>query len=471
MEKSFFKKAASSISKKWKELTGQKGEENEEQFVFEEDAPTPAPEPVTPKPEPTGFGEQLSIDLAAKAEEEPVTPTPKKVAPPPVEKEPDDDPKEETREEGPDACEKVIGFNEETGNYLVVHYRRGFEARLIQANPEIKRYYSDLKNALLTYEGTKSRLSWTSDNFHNGRRQVAKINVKSGLLVLYLAIDPKSLEGTVYRGRDVSDKKKYEDTPFEYKIRTPRKLKWGIELIEKTSDGMGLTKNAPDPVDYVKKYAFETTEELVNRGLIKETMTEESPSDLSPELLRRSGETFGTVEPDEPILPASDEPYDEPAEEAVIEPEPAVDLAPIEESVSEEPREGKPEEPVKEVKRRPLPEIEVERIDIEAEAAKTPDPSEQEKAPEFQEPDPSTMAQIDIDEVQGMYRPGEVVNLLSLKAKSLVDPRSATLRVVSSSGEALPKPLKVEAERFSLSAMQAICLGDGDVILLQWKKN
>ncbi|MBQ7173154.1 MAG: hypothetical protein IJR88_03470 [Clostridia bacterium] len=566
MEKNFFKKAVSSLSKRWKELTGQGAEEQEESFVPVTEEPVTQPEAPAPEPEPTKFGEQLSIDLAAKQEEvekEPqVTPTPSKkqvvssapvaeeapAAPvaepvpkvepavaepapaakpakeaPKAEEEASDaeDQKEDAKEEGPDACEKVIGFNEETGNYLVVHYRRGFEARLIQANPEIKRYYSDLKNALLTYEGTKSRLSWTSDNFHNGRRQVAKINVKNGLLVLYLAIDPASLEGTVYRGRDVSDKKKYEETPFEYKIRTPRKLKWGIELIEKASDGMGLTKNAPDPVDYVKKYAFETTEELVNRGLIKETMTEESPADISPELLRRSKEDFGEVEADAPTAPIPMEPDE--VEEPQKAPEPVAKEIPLEETTAEEtspepyteeeivepepedlqaeepeaePAEEEPEpmaepeepaEPEEEIAE-PEPEFEPEeQPETEPEPVPEPKPApkpapkraaerkpflvDNEKNPAFQEPLEDSMAVIDIDEVQGMYRPREVVNLLTLKSKSLIDPRAATLRVVSSSGEALPKQLKVEAERFSLSAMQAICLGDGDVVLLQWRKN
>ena len=105
--------------------------------------------------------------------------------------------------------ERIIGFDEATGCYLVAHYRKSFEAKLIQANPNIKKYYSELKNALLAYKGTKSRVSWTADSFHNGRSPLAKINVKTRSLELYLALDPASLEGTVYRGKDVGSKKKY----------------------------------------------------------------------------------------------------------------------------------------------------------------------------------------------------------------------------------------------------------------------
>ncbi|MBQ5772725.1 MAG: hypothetical protein IIW07_04425, partial [Clostridia bacterium] len=150
--------------------------------------------------------------------------------------------------------ERIIGFVEETGCYLVASYRKSFEAKLIQAKPHIKKYYSELKNALLSYKGTKDRISWAADTFHNGRTQIAKINVKPRILELYLALDPASLEGTMYKGRDVGNKKKYADTPFQYKIRTPRKLKWALELVSRTCEEHGLSPIDIETVDYAEQY-------------------------------------------------------------------------------------------------------------------------------------------------------------------------------------------------------------------------
>ena len=99
--------------------------------------------------------------------------------------------------------EKIIGFDEATGYYIVAHYRKSFEAKLIQARPNIKHYYSELKNALLAYGGNKSRISWAAESFFNGRTTLAKINVKTRTLELYLALDPWGLEGTVYHGLNV----------------------------------------------------------------------------------------------------------------------------------------------------------------------------------------------------------------------------------------------------------------------------
>lgn len=236
--------------------------------------------------------------------------------------------------------ERIIGFDEETGCYIVAHYRKSFEAKLIQSRPNIKKYYSDLKNALLSYKGTKSRISWTADSFHNGRTPIAKINVKTRILELYLAIDPASLEGTVYRGHDVGSKKKYADTPFRYKLRTPRKFKWALELIQRTCEEHGLSPIDIEHVNYDEQYPFDTTENLVERKLIKEYIRQEKPAatfELDPD--------HAPIVPDEDesVIPANanfswefdnermevqepepeEEPTPEPEPEPTPEPEPA----------------------------------------------------------------------------------------------------------------------------------------------------
>ncbi|MBQ1963597.1 MAG: hypothetical protein II369_05720, partial [Clostridia bacterium] len=198
--------------------------------------------------------------------------------------------------------ERIIGFVEETGSYLVAHYRKSFEAKLIQSKPHIKKYYSELKNALLSYKDTKGRISWAADTFHNGRTQIAKINVKTRILELYLAIDPASLEGTMYKGRDVGSKKKYADTPFQYKIRTPRKLKWALELVARTCEEHGLSPIDIDTVDYAAQYPFDTTDNLVERKLIKEYIREEKPAttfELDPDHIP------SVPDEDESVIPAN----------------------------------------------------------------------------------------------------------------------------------------------------------------------
>ncbi len=182
--------------------------------------------------------------------------------------------------------ERIIGFDEGSGCYIVAHYRKSFEAKLIQARPHIKKYYSELKNALLAYKESKSRISWAADTIQNERQTIAKINVKTKVLELYLALDPALLDDSVYRGKDVGHKKKYADTPFQYKIRSPRKLKWALELVQQTCEEHGLSPIDADYVDYEAQYPFDTTDNLVQRGLIREYLRQEKSAttfELAPD--------------------------------------------------------------------------------------------------------------------------------------------------------------------------------------------
>lgn len=78
------------------------------------------------------------------------------------------------------------------------------------------------------------------------------------------------LEGTKYYFTDVSSKKKYAATPVLLKIKGERKLKHALELIGKLCgevNALPTVKNY-EIVDYT--IAEQTTEELVQAGLIKQ---------------------------------------------------------------------------------------------------------------------------------------------------------------------------------------------------------
>ncbi len=237
--------------------------------------------------------------------------------------------------------ERIIGYNEETGCYIVAHYRKSFEGRLIQSRPNVKHYYSELKNALLSYKGTKSRVSWNADSFTNGKNPIAKINIRSNSLELYLALDPASLEDSIYHGRDVGHQKRYADTPFKYKVRSDRKFGWALELVQRVSEEQGLSPIDIEKIDYEEAYPFEETEELVRRGVIREYIREEKPA-TSFELAE--DHVSQTPDVDESVVPPSanvfweldnDAPKPEPEPEPETEPEPTPEPEPESEPTPE----------------------------------------------------------------------------------------------------------------------------------------
>ena len=94
--------------------------------------------------------------------------------------------------------EVLKGIEEGTGLAIVARYKWSFMARLIQAPDEIKGFYSDLKNQLLSYNKVSSRVSTSFDSINLGRKGIAKFNVRGKTLYLYLALDPAQFDGTKY---------------------------------------------------------------------------------------------------------------------------------------------------------------------------------------------------------------------------------------------------------------------------------
>lgn len=145
---------------------------------------------------------------------------------------------------------------------VAVRYRRSFMSRYIQAESYIQDYYTEIKNLLVSYKGVKAKTAWAKENFKRGRIHIAKIDVKGKALCLYLAIDPKTLEGTKYNVSEVKG-----ECPTLLKVKSDRKKKYALELIEMLMENLGFAKIDREYEDY--RLAYEDNDALIERGLIK----------------------------------------------------------------------------------------------------------------------------------------------------------------------------------------------------------
>lgn len=194
---------------------------------------------------------------------------------------------------------------------LVYRYRKSFLAKMALAEDTVKGYYNELKNALLAYKGVKCRTSWGYEAFNKGRTKLARMDVKTKSLYLYLAIDPQSLVDTKYNFKDMSAKKKYAATPVLMKIRGERKFKHALELIEKIcGEALQLKRLETEPTDY--RLPMMSQDEMVEAGYVKMMVgaipvapeTEKSAEEPAEAVaVSAEAETVEAVEPVEPVEP------------------------------------------------------------------------------------------------------------------------------------------------------------------------
>ncbi|MGN1104922.1 MAG: hypothetical protein ACI4QI_08645 [Candidatus Coproplasma sp.] len=152
----------------------------------------------------------------------------------------------------------------------MMKYNRSFIARIIQGTDEQKNYYGQVKTALLSYKKVNSNVAWGAERFNKGRETIARFKIRGKTLCLYLALDPAEFETSVYHHVDVSDNKSMHGTPMMVKIKSPRGVKKAIRLIDIMLEKRdGIKRNVAER-DYAAMYPYETIEELIEDGLVKD---------------------------------------------------------------------------------------------------------------------------------------------------------------------------------------------------------
>ena len=338
----------------------------------------------------------------------------------------------------------------------------------------IKEYYSDLKNHILSYQDVKSRLSWKFDSYNRGRDQLFKIKVRGKTICIYLALDPDNYEVSKYH-HEAIDAKIFEDVPMLFKIKSGLGLRKAKQLVDDTMAKFGIEKSEkPKFVDYVAKYPYTETEELVQQKLVKVLVSDSSKTvksgkkskELTAEELRiitslKENEAPVVEEAAAPVV----EEVVEVAEAPVVE-EAAVVEAPVVEETSVV------EAPV--VEEAPTEEPEEITIVGSVSAEEADALVKDETVNKTVEEDVEYISKkdvkkdiVNVGQLSDAYEAGEVVDLKSLKAKGLVDPRAKSVKVLATGK--INKPLTVKAQVFSATAIKMIVLTGGKAIKVTTK--
>lgn len=159
----------------------------------------------------------------------------------------------------------VIGEEE-----VLVRYNRSFTSKLMQASDELKSYYIDLTNYALGYSKVKNRISWPSATLKCKSEKLATLTIKGKTLYVYLAMDPEvakqTIKGTI---KDVADKKRYQDVPTLFKVKSALSLRKAKILLDTLFTSKGIEIGTPADLLKAEDYPYDTTENLIKKGLIK----------------------------------------------------------------------------------------------------------------------------------------------------------------------------------------------------------
>jgi hypothetical protein len=180
-------------------------------------------------------------------------------------------------DESGEVVEVLKGINRDSGMALIARYNKSFTAKYVQLSDESKGYYNELKNEIMSYKRTRSRVSWKYDNIHAGRFTMARFAVRGKTLCVYFALNPDDFAGSKYKV-ERSDTKKFQDVPLLYRITNPRRVKYAKELMAQVAAKYSVEKGPYIDVSYYKPY--ENTSALMSRHLIREYLVEENYDDF-----------------------------------------------------------------------------------------------------------------------------------------------------------------------------------------------
>ncbi len=187
--------------------------------------------------------------------------------------------------------EEVETITDEKGNIFQIRFIKSFTAKLIQSTDETKKYYEELKNEVLSYRKTNSRISWHYDAVNSGRNYVLKFAIRGKTLCVYLPLNADDYVDSKYKV-EKAESKRYEDVPCLYRIKNDRRLDYAKELIAVVANNLGLEKGEEHHEVY-SNLPYEPNKPLVARGLIKEQKIQVNKPATEPAILETKTNSDG----------------------------------------------------------------------------------------------------------------------------------------------------------------------------------
>ncbi len=182
-----------------------------------------------------------------------------------------------------------------------------FPAKIRLSDEFTKRAYLDIVNEFLKYRRVSFRESSSCATIRVGRKAVVKLAIRGKSLYAYFSVDGSKFLPKYHL--KLVDAKKYQDVPSRMRVRSPRALKYALEIAQFIIEREEL-KEKKTPV-FLSRSELKalSSEEMLEKGWIKnkkvkvevqepDTPTEELIEEKTPtiEIFRPDEKTYSSVE-------------------------------------------------------------------------------------------------------------------------------------------------------------------------------
>ena len=155
---------------------------------------------------------------------------------------------------------------EEVNNFNQMQYAYSFEAKLTLSKEEVQNFYKEIIKYIKEY-GVKVSRSFKRERVYQGKTLFANLIYRGKTLCVLFPLDANDAEYAKYKLIDISQYKKYSNTPSLIKITSARRVKYVIEILGKLfSKNNVKNENLTIEVEKIKKKSKLT---LIKEGLIR----------------------------------------------------------------------------------------------------------------------------------------------------------------------------------------------------------
>ena len=150
---------------------------------------------------------------------------------------------EETEEEEEVDDQSAKDFDESSNNELQMREKMPFSQRLFDLDSDVRNYFSDIHNEIVSYKRVKYRISYKGITYRVGRHTIASMSISEDTLKLCIGLGIKNNPKAVVLQGDHAGMKLYRDALLTVDVKSVSGRNNAIRLVKYVAKNNGFRKD------------------------------------------------------------------------------------------------------------------------------------------------------------------------------------------------------------------------------------